>query len=185
MYIKNTRLCKQGRAAPLLSCLSRSPALKNSLVAPALIAIFVRGILAKFSHLQNRTEGGRPSSMYTSPFFLPPCFISKNVPLSLREMLRAASETQRLVWTFPSLSLLGMILLNLLLSFCSAVPYCPRRRHCCLGTERGTRHCSLYRRQIYGNDIELSTISPAKQIEPLYFVLYVSYKKIDKLHSLN
>ncbi|CAL1684094.1 unnamed protein product [Lasius platythorax] len=72
--------------------------MKNSLVAPALIAIFVRGILAKFSHLQQ--DRGRTTlfDVY-KPFLSSAVFhLEKNVPLS--EMLRAASETQRLVWTF-------------------------------------------------------------------------------------
>lgn len=121
--------------------------MKNSLVAPALIAIFVRGILAKFSHLQQ--DRGRTTlfDVY-KPFLSSAVFhLEKNVPLS--EMLRAASETQRLVWTFPSLTLPGMILLNLLLSFCQAVSHWSRRRRCCLGTERGTRHCSFYRRDLW------------------------------------
>lgn len=85
------------------SCFLPQPRLagmKNSLVARALIAIFVRGILAKFSHLQQDRGRTRPSSIYTSPFFLPPCFISRRRPSP--SAVRVVSETQRLLWPFPS-----------------------------------------------------------------------------------
>jgi len=120
--------------------------MKNSLVAPALIAIFVGGILAKFSHLPTGQRANDPPSpdVYTGPF-LPPCFISREDVVSPRAP-RVARETRGLAWPspLPRLVSVGMILLNLLLSSRHAVAYGPRRR-CCLGTRRDTRHCSLYR----------------------------------------
>lgn len=72
--------------------------MKNSLVAPTLIAIFVRGILAKFSHLQQ--DRGRTILSPMSPFFSPPCFISRReTSLSNRPFLPLFSFSSRL---FPS-----------------------------------------------------------------------------------
>lgn len=98
----------------------------------------------------NRTEGERPSSMYTSPFFLPPCFISRRRPSPSTASSIRDTEAGMALFLPPSLppSLPGMILLNLLLSFRSAVAYWPRRQRCCLVTERGTRHCSFYHRDV-------------------------------------
>lgn len=66
------------------SCFLPQPRLagmKNSLVAPALIAIFVRGILAKFSHLQE--DRGRTTlfDVY-KPFLSSAVFHLKKTPLS-------------------------------------------------------------------------------------------------------
>ena len=74
MYIKNTWL--QAVAASYSFA-----GMKNSLVAPALIAIFVRGILAKFSHLQQ--DRGRTTlfDVY-KPFLSSAVFHLKKTSLS-------------------------------------------------------------------------------------------------------
>lgn len=74
MYIKNT----SGVAA----LWPRFAGMKNSLVALALIAIFVRGILAKFSHLQQ--DRGRPTTLFDvyKPFLSSAVFHLEDASLS-------------------------------------------------------------------------------------------------------
>lgn len=166
-----------GIAALSLLSASALAGMKNSLVAPALIAIFVRGILAKFSHLQQ--DRGRTTlfDVY-KPFLSSAVFHREKTCLSPSAASSIGDTEAGMDFSPPSLAWNDFIKFALIILL---VSYWPRRRRCCLGTERDTRRCSFYRAEIHGNDIELNTISYQANRTMLCYV-YVLYKRTTYLN---